>query len=47
MQLNNVLQLPNTYNIQNSVSIIHNLRDTEIDENTKLCSFNIENIYTN
>jgi hypothetical protein len=46
-QLSIILQLPNTCNIQNSSSLIHNLKNMEIDKNTKLCSFNIENIYTN
>jgi hypothetical protein len=46
-ELSNVLKLPNAYNIQNYSNINHNLRNTKIDENTKLCSFDIENMYTN
>jgi hypothetical protein len=45
--LNNTLTLPNTFNVQNSHSITQSLQDIEIDENTKLCSFYIENMYTN
>jgi hypothetical protein len=43
----NALQLPKTYNIQNFISLIHTLKNIEINENTKLCSFDIENMYTN
>jgi hypothetical protein len=44
-QLTSILQLSNTYDIQNSISLIHNLKNIEIDENTKLCSFDTENMY--
>jgi hypothetical protein len=45
--LNNTLILPYTFKVQNSHSIIQSLQNIEIDENTKLCSFDIENMYTN
>jgi hypothetical protein len=45
--LNNTLTLPHTFNVQNSYSLTQSLQDIEIDENTKLCSFDIENMYTN
>jgi hypothetical protein len=46
-KLKEIIQLPNVYNIQNSISLIENLKELEINENTKLCSFDITNIYTN
>jgi hypothetical protein len=45
--LNNTLTLPSPFNVQNSHRIIQSLQDIEIDENTKLCSFDTENMYTN
>jgi sugar (pentulose or hexulose) kinase len=44
-QLSNILQLPNNYNIQNSSNQIHSLKYMEVDKNTKLSSFDIENIH--
>jgi acetamidase/formamidase len=41
------LQLPSNYNIKNFLSFIHNLKNIEVNKNTKLCSFNIENKCTN
>jgi hypothetical protein len=46
-QLKNSIQLPNVYNIQNSENLINNLKEMKIQNNTKLCSFDIKNMYTN
>jgi hypothetical protein len=50
-RLNNILQdtlqLPYTFNVKNSTTLIHTLTQIKIDENTRLCSFDIENMYTN
>jgi hypothetical protein len=32
---------------QNSSNVIQNLKNTKIDENTEICSFDIGNMYTN
>jgi hypothetical protein len=45
--LNNYIQLPYTYNVKNSMHLITDLQDIEINNNIKLCSFDIENMYTN
>jgi hypothetical protein len=45
--LNNALILPYIYNVQKSHNLTQLLQHIEIDENTKLCSFDIENMYTN
>ena len=45
--LHEYLQLPNTYNIRNSIQLMNDLHTIIIDENIRLCSFNIENMYTN
>jgi hypothetical protein len=42
---NKVKKLSVYYNIQNSISLIHNLKNI-IHKNTKLCSFNIKIKYT-
>jgi hypothetical protein len=42
-KLKDVIQLPNVYNIQNSIKLIENLKELEINENIKLCSFDITN----
>lgn len=39
--------MPYSFNIQNSHSTAQSLLKAEIDENTKLCSFDIANMYTN
>jgi hypothetical protein len=46
-KLKEIIQLPNIYNIQNSTNLIENLNKLEINENIKLCSFDISNMYTN
>jgi acetamidase/formamidase len=45
-QLNNKLQLAYACKIQHSANLIYNLKSIEIDENTELCSFNIETMIT-
>jgi hypothetical protein len=44
---NTTLQLPNAFNVQNSSIIAHSLKQVKIDKNTRLCSFDIEYIFTN
>lgn len=44
--LNHTIHLPNTFNIKNSVSLIDDLNNITIDKTVKLCSFDIENMYT-
>jgi hypothetical protein len=46
-QLEYRLQLPNTYNIQNSITLIYNLKNIERNENTRLCSLDIKSMYNN
>jgi hypothetical protein len=46
-QLKCRLQLPNIYNIQNSINLIHNFKNIEMKENTKLRYLVIENMYNN
>jgi hypothetical protein len=46
-QLSHKLQLPYVYNIKDCIKLIHTLENLQINENTRLCSFDIENIYTN
>jgi hypothetical protein len=45
--LNNRCKMPNTFNIHNSISLIDDLKNMKISENTRLCSFDIKNIYSN
>jgi hypothetical protein len=35
------------FNIQNSETLMHSLKQTNIQSNTKMCSFDIKNMYTN
>jgi hypothetical protein len=46
-QLSQKLQLPYVYNVKDSIMVIRNLENLQIDGNTRLCSFDIENTYTN
>jgi hypothetical protein len=41
------LQLPYTYNISNTVQLTTDLNSIPINENTRMCSFDIKNMYTN
>jgi hypothetical protein len=45
--LRDYLQLPNIYNIQNSIQLMGDLKSITINKNTRLCSFDIVNVYTN
>jgi hypothetical protein len=45
--LSDRLHLPNTYNIQNSVHLTTDLQSIEINEDMRICSFDIQNMYTN
>jgi hypothetical protein len=45
--LHNYLQLPYTYNIQNSLQLMTDLNTIELNKDTRLCSFDITNMYTN
>jgi hypothetical protein len=45
--LSTTLQLPYTFNINNTLSLMQSLNNIEINSNTKLCSFDITNMYTN
>ena len=45
--LNIYLQLPNAYNVRNSMQLMTDLKDIVINKDMKLCSFDIENMYTN
>jgi hypothetical protein len=45
--LHNYLQLPYTYNIQNSIQLMTDLKTIELNKDTRLCSFDITNMYTN
>jgi hypothetical protein len=45
--LSTTLQLPYAFNINNTLSLMQSLNNIEINSNTKLCSFDIANMYTN
>jgi hypothetical protein len=45
--LHKYLQLPYTYNIQNSIQLMTDLKTLELNKDTRLCSFDITNMYTN
>jgi hypothetical protein len=45
--LNNTLQLPNTLNVQNTNMLTQSRNQIKINENTHICSFDIENTYRN
>jgi hypothetical protein len=45
--LHKYLQLTYTYNVENTMYLITDLQTIETDENRRLYSFDIENIYTN
>jgi hypothetical protein len=45
--LHNYLHLPKTYNTQNSVHLTTDLQTIEINEDVRICSFDIQNMYTN
>jgi hypothetical protein len=45
--LKHTIRLPNVFNVQNSETLMHNLKHTSTHFNTKICSFDIKNMYTN
>jgi hypothetical protein len=45
--LTTILQLPNVFNVPNTRNLIQSLNNVEVNNNTKLCSFDIVNMYTN
>jgi hypothetical protein len=44
--LQDALRLPYTSNVRNTTALINTVTQTKVDENTKLCSFGIENMYS-
>jgi hypothetical protein len=46
-QLSDRLSLPYIYNVKDSIELMQHLERLHIDDNTKLCSFDITNMYTN
>jgi hypothetical protein len=45
--LQQVLNLPNTFNIKNSIKLTQEIDNLNIDHNTRFCSFDITNMCTN
>jgi hypothetical protein len=45
--LHNYLDLLYTYNVRNSAHLMTDLKTIEINSDTRICSFDIENMYTN
>jgi hypothetical protein len=45
--LHNHINVQNVCNIQNSIHLITELKTIEINEDTRMCSFDIKDIYTN
>jgi hypothetical protein len=45
--LKNTMQLPNAFNVQNSETLMHSLKQINTHKNIKMCSFDIKNMYTN
>jgi hypothetical protein len=41
------IQLPYTYNIKNTPHVIKDLQDLQLNNNTRICSFDISNMSTN
>jgi hypothetical protein len=41
------IRLPNIFNVPNSRELIHSLKGIKTQTNTKVCSFDIKNMYTN
>jgi hypothetical protein len=41
------ITLPNTFNIKNILNLIDELNNISINQNTRICSFDITNMYTN
>jgi hypothetical protein len=45
--INNTFQLPYTFNVCNSVELITDLNKININMDTRICSFDIKNMYSN
>jgi hypothetical protein len=45
--LKETVDLPFTYNIRNSIQLIYDLNNITINENTRICSFDTKDMYTN
>jgi hypothetical protein len=45
--LNNFSQLPNAFNTRNTNKLAHSLKLIYVNKGIRLCSFDIENMYTN
>jgi sugar (pentulose or hexulose) kinase len=45
--LKQTIQLPNAFNVQNTETLMHNLKQHKVQAYTKICSFDIKNMYTN
>jgi hypothetical protein len=44
--LKQTMRLPNAFNIQNSITLMNNLKQIDVLPNIKICSFDITNMYT-
>jgi hypothetical protein len=44
--LHNYLNLPHTYNVRNSNHLMADLKAIKINNNRRICSFDIENMHT-
>jgi hypothetical protein len=44
--LKETIQLPNAFNIQNTTTLMHNLKQHHPQTHTKICSFDIKDMYT-
>jgi hypothetical protein len=45
--LKHTIHLPNAFNVQNSETLMCNLKQTIVHSNIKICFFDITNMYTN
>jgi hypothetical protein len=45
--LNSISYLLYSFSVKNSVQLINNLSDIPVNSNTRMCSFDISNMYTN
>jgi hypothetical protein len=45
--LHNCLDLPYAYNVRNSAHLMTDLKTIKLNSDTRICSFDIENMYTN
>jgi hypothetical protein len=45
--LHDVLELPYSYNVKNSIQLINDLSNVQVDTNARMCSFDTSNMFTN